>query len=320
MPARCSTSSTTSPSRQRPDFVEAYLATAELALDKQDYALAAETLRKAPKDAAEDPRFHYLLARASRDDDRAGAAKALAEALKINPRHVDSLLLQADQLIDAERYAEAEKVLEQVFEVNPREPRAWAYRAVLAHLAGRPRRARPPRAKSALARWADEPRGRPPDRPQALAEVPLRRGGRRSEAGARARPRLPARQGPALPGPAPAGRGGRRAGSSPPRSSPRMATTWSPTTWSRSATASSGFRTLRGGRVPRPDGRPRGRPLRPAGARLLRRARKTLCEKYGVDAHGAGDRRDLPAEEGIRRADVRPARGRRASSASASAG
>ncbi len=52
--------------KQQPDFVEAYLATAELALDKEDYALAAETLRKAPKDAALDPRFHYLLAVPSR--------------------------------------------------------------------------------------------------------------------------------------------------------------------------------------------------------------------------------------------------------------
>ena len=50
--------------KQAPDFVDAYLATAEMALDKEDYALAAETLRKAPKDAALSPRFHYLMARA----------------------------------------------------------------------------------------------------------------------------------------------------------------------------------------------------------------------------------------------------------------
>ena len=92
-----------------------YFASAELALDKEDYALAADTLRKAPKDAALDPRYHYLLARALSNDDRAGTAKALAEALKINPRHTDSLLLQADELIDGERYAEAEQVLKQVF-------------------------------------------------------------------------------------------------------------------------------------------------------------------------------------------------------------
>ena len=50
--------------KRAPDFVDAYLASAELALDKQDYGLAAETLRKAPKEAATEPRFHYLMAQA----------------------------------------------------------------------------------------------------------------------------------------------------------------------------------------------------------------------------------------------------------------
>jgi tetratricopeptide (TPR) repeat protein len=120
--------------KQRPDYLEVHLATAELALDKQDEALAATTLEKAPKEAAVDPRFNYLLARAYANGDRARSAKALAEALKINPRHADSLLLQADHLIDSERYDEAAKVLGQVLDVNPHEPRAWSYRAVLAHL------------------------------------------------------------------------------------------------------------------------------------------------------------------------------------------
>ena len=131
-----------------PDFVEAFLASAELAIDKQDYGLAVETLRKAPPKAAEDPRFHYLKALAFAEDDRPQSEKSLAEALKINPRHVDSLLLKADGLIDAEKYADAEKVLARVLEVNPSEPRAWAYRAVLAHLRsdreGEARRVDPP--------------------------------------------------------------------------------------------------------------------------------------------------------------------------------
>jgi tetratricopeptide (TPR) repeat protein len=117
-----------------PDLLEAYFATAELALKKQDYALAAETLRKAPKAAERQPTYHYLLASAYSPEDRAGSEKALDAALKINPRHVDSLLLRADHLIDSERYAEAEKVLKQAAEVNIEEPRLWAYRAVLAHL------------------------------------------------------------------------------------------------------------------------------------------------------------------------------------------
>jgi tetratricopeptide (TPR) repeat protein len=142
--------------KQQPEFIEAHLATAELALDKEDYALAAETLRKAPKDAALDPRFHYLLAKALSAEDRAGAVKELAEALKINPRHVDSLLLQADHLIDSEKYAEAAQVLKQVFDVNPKEPRAWALQAVLAHLRGDADGEAAAR-QSALARWASNP-------------------------------------------------------------------------------------------------------------------------------------------------------------------
>ncbi len=142
--------------KQAPGFVEGWFATAEMALDKEDYALAAETLRKAPKEAAADPRFHYLMARALANDDREATGKALAQALKINPSHVDSLLLVADTMIDGERYAEAEKVLKEVFNVNPRESRAYAYEAVLAHL--RSDQAGEDEArKKALARWDANP-------------------------------------------------------------------------------------------------------------------------------------------------------------------
>ena len=142
--------------KERPDFVAAFLASARLALDKEDNELAAESLRKAPKEAAHDPAFHYLLARALTEGDRAAAEKELAAALKINPRHVDSLLLQADHLIDGERYPEAGKVLEQVLAVNPHEPRAWAYQAVLAHLRNEPEGEAKAR-QSALARWESNP-------------------------------------------------------------------------------------------------------------------------------------------------------------------
>jgi tetratricopeptide (TPR) repeat protein len=142
--------------KRAPDFVDAYLAAAELALNKQDYVLAVETLRKAPKEAAADPQFHYLMAQAFGEDDRSQAAKALAEALRINPRHVDSLLLKIDGLIDSERYAEAAKVIDQVVAINPSEPRAWAFRAVLAHLRG-DRQGEETARRSALAPWAANP-------------------------------------------------------------------------------------------------------------------------------------------------------------------
>jgi tetratricopeptide (TPR) repeat protein len=142
--------------KKEPEFAGPFLAAAELALDKQDYALAAETLRQAPKHAAEDPHFHYLKAQAFAQDDQTASNKALDEALKINPRHVDALLLKADDLVDAERYADAAKVLDQAIEVNPNEPRAWAYRAVLAHLRSDAEGEAQAR-RSALAPWAGNP-------------------------------------------------------------------------------------------------------------------------------------------------------------------
>jgi tetratricopeptide (TPR) repeat protein len=142
--------------KEEPGLVDAYLATTELALEKQDNALAAETLQKAPKAATEDPRFHYLLARAFSADNRTGSDKALADALKINPHHADSLLLQADHLIDSERYAEAEPLLKRVLDVNPHEPRAFAYQAVLAHLRS-DQAGEAAARRSALAPWAKNP-------------------------------------------------------------------------------------------------------------------------------------------------------------------
>ncbi|WP_250846662.1 tetratricopeptide repeat protein [Aquisphaera insulae] len=142
--------------KREPGFVDAYVASAELALEKQDHALAAETLRKAPEEAALDPRYHYLMALAFADDDREGAAKEVEAALKLNPRHVDSLLLKADALVDSEKYAEAAKVLDAVSAVNPSEPRAWALRAVLAHLRNDGAGEESAR-KSALAPWPGNP-------------------------------------------------------------------------------------------------------------------------------------------------------------------
>jgi tetratricopeptide (TPR) repeat protein len=142
--------------KQAPEAVDAYLATAELALVKQDYALAAQTLAKAPKSALDDPRYSYLLALAFVEDNRKKALESLQTALKLNPSHADSLLFEADHLIDSERYAEATDVLKRVFAVNPSEPRAWAYTAAIAHLRNDPK-AEASARKSALEHWATNP-------------------------------------------------------------------------------------------------------------------------------------------------------------------
>ena len=117
-----------------PPVREAYLAAGQLALDKHDFPLAADTFRAGLKKCPDDPDLQAGLAQAFETGDRAEMLKALDAALAINPRHIPSLLLLADHLIDAEQYEEAEKRLGTVLEVNPWRPEALAYRAVLAHL------------------------------------------------------------------------------------------------------------------------------------------------------------------------------------------
>jgi tetratricopeptide (TPR) repeat protein len=142
--------------KQAPELLEAYIAPAELALERQDLALAASTLGKAAKVGGDDPRYHYLTALAFSEDDRKRSDQALVEALKLNPRLVDGLLLLAEHQVDLERYAEAEETLQKALDVNPREARAWAFRAVLAHLrndAAGEAEAR----RQALVRWEKNP-------------------------------------------------------------------------------------------------------------------------------------------------------------------
>lgn len=117
-----------------PKLVDTYLATAELALDKHDYELAADELQAALRIDPENPEIHFLMARAFADSDPELVQQSLAKALSINPSHAGSLLLTAEKLIDSEQYEEAEALLQQVLEVNPHQWKAWALRAVLAHL------------------------------------------------------------------------------------------------------------------------------------------------------------------------------------------
>ncbi|TWU10145.1 tetratricopeptide repeat protein [Allorhodopirellula heiligendammensis] len=139
-----------------PTFVEAYIATAELALQKGDFKVAAETLQQAQRIETTDPRVHYLLARAWESSDAEKAAKAISQALTLNPRHVPSLLFVADRSIDREQYHAAESTLQEILAINPHEQQAWALRAVLAHLAGNEDIEALMRA-SALSTWAANP-------------------------------------------------------------------------------------------------------------------------------------------------------------------
>ena len=136
---------------------EAFLATGQLALDKHDFALAADAFRAGLKKFPDDPDMEAGLARAFESGDRQEMLKAIDAALAINPRHVPSLLLLADHLIDAEQYDEAEKQLALVLQLNPHQPEALAYRAVLANLRNSPAEEKKHRAE-ALKFWKTNPK------------------------------------------------------------------------------------------------------------------------------------------------------------------
>ncbi|MCH5375128.1 MAG: hypothetical protein JJ992_14240, partial [Planctomycetes bacterium] len=117
------------------NLVEAYVASGDLALLKQDYAVAADEFARALRLSPDDADIHFRAAQAYADSDSEAASHALARALELNPQHVDSLLLEVDNRIDAERYDEAAELLDRIDGINPSHPIAWAYRAVIAHLA-----------------------------------------------------------------------------------------------------------------------------------------------------------------------------------------
>ncbi len=142
--------------RLQPGFVEVYLATGNLALEKHDYQLAGEAFQQAAKLDAENADAHYGVARAFGPSDTEKADAAIQAALAKNPNHVPSLLLIADGKVDAEQYDEAEKVLAQVAAINPHHPRALAFRAVLAHLRNQPESEKLHRA-AALKHWPANP-------------------------------------------------------------------------------------------------------------------------------------------------------------------
>jgi tetratricopeptide (TPR) repeat protein len=115
---------------------EVYLASGQVALEKEDCELAAKIFSEALKRFPDDADMHFGLAQAFAPSDRRGMLAALEAALDQNKNHVPSHLFLADHQIDGEDYAAARQTLEKIAAINPWHPEAWAYRAVLAHLTG----------------------------------------------------------------------------------------------------------------------------------------------------------------------------------------
>lgn len=140
-----------------PEHLEAYIATAELALEKGDFQVAADTLAAAERFEQNDPRLPYLSAKAWEASDPERAGQGILSALKLNPNHIPSILYQAEAAIDRESYGEAEKLLKQVQQINPHDQDSWALLAVIAHLRGSYENEKLLRT-AALSTWKDNPR------------------------------------------------------------------------------------------------------------------------------------------------------------------
>lgn len=123
---------------QSPRHRNARLASGELALSKQDFALAADLFRAAEKDYPDDPEIQFGLARSLASSHPGQAAAALTKTLDANPRHAGAWLLKIERLIDGEMYEDAERLLEDFSKLNPRRPELWAFRAILATLKNEP--------------------------------------------------------------------------------------------------------------------------------------------------------------------------------------
>jgi len=142
--------------QEHPEYVDAFLASADLALLKEDYALAAEELEKVLARTPDHPEIHFRLARAFFPSDVGRGEKHLERTLAQNPNHAGALLLRADHFIDAERYDACYETLDKVLAFNASHPQAWAYRAVLVHLAGDAAQEQVCRRR-ALCTWPDNP-------------------------------------------------------------------------------------------------------------------------------------------------------------------
>lgn len=142
--------------KSAPDFRDSYLLSGELALSKNDYALAAKIFGNAVKKFGEDPDVWFGLARAYASSDSEEAENALEQTLKFNPHHLAARLLIADHLIDGESYADAEKEIAKALEINPHYAEAHAYRSVLGHLQADAKKETSTRAE-ALKLWPTNP-------------------------------------------------------------------------------------------------------------------------------------------------------------------
>lgn len=145
------------PAKKKDPKAEApYLAAGELALEKEDFARAADEFRVGLKEHGETAALRFGLARAFAPSDREKAAENIRRVFEINEQHEGALLLKAEQLIGAEKYVEAEAAVQAVIDTNAVSPEAWALRSAIAAILADEAKAVEHRA-SALKVWPGNP-------------------------------------------------------------------------------------------------------------------------------------------------------------------
>jgi len=121
------------PARKKaPGHLPAHLAAAELALEKRDFALAANVLREARKIIGDDPAILHGLARAWFPSEREKALGFVDTILASNKNHVASLLLRLEDAYDKDDWKNAEAFLERALAVNAKHPPSHTWKSVLA--------------------------------------------------------------------------------------------------------------------------------------------------------------------------------------------
>ncbi|MDX1952507.1 MAG: tetratricopeptide repeat protein [Verrucomicrobiota bacterium] len=119
------------PAKKQAKLREAWLAAGQLALDKGDYSLASRQFESGLKEFPDDPDLLWGLAAAFAPSDRMEMLVRLEKALEINKNHTPSLLLLAEHSIDSEDYKQSAELLDRVRKINPHEPKASAFKALL---------------------------------------------------------------------------------------------------------------------------------------------------------------------------------------------
>lgn len=120
---------------RRPDGV---LASAELAIDKGDFAFAVELLTPALTVFSDNPQILWAYSRAVRGSDPEAAEQAMRAALEINPQFTAVQLAQVNRLIDREQFDAAIDTVADILERNAHHAEASGLLAAIYHLLGEP--------------------------------------------------------------------------------------------------------------------------------------------------------------------------------------